>query len=62
MAGKRHTELYDRKDKEYGWRVKSANGNTTDTAGEGFTTKAGAKKAALREHPDLPLVDKTKPR
>ena len=36
-------EIYTRKDGEYSWRLKSGNGQTIATAGEGFKTKAGAQ-------------------
>jgi uncharacterized protein YegP (UPF0339 family) len=63
MAGRRHSETYPRRDGDFGWRVKSKNGNITATSGEGFKTEAGAEKAVRREYPDLPLVEKkSKPR
>ena len=37
-------QIYTRKDGEYSWRLKSGNGQTIATAGEGFTTKEGAQK------------------
>lgn len=36
-------QIYKRTDKQYGWRLKSANGQTIAIGGEGFTTKAGAQ-------------------
>ena len=36
-------QIYTRKDGEYSWRLKSGNGQTIATAGEGFTTKAAAQ-------------------
>jgi uncharacterized protein YegP (UPF0339 family) len=35
-------EIYTRKDGEFSWRLKSGNGQTIASAGEGFKTKAGA--------------------
>lgn len=62
MAGRRRVETYDRRDGDFGWRRISVNGNITATGGEGYTTKAGAEKAARRENPGIPVVDKTKKR
>lgn len=36
-------EIYTRKDGEFSWRLKSGNGQTIASAGEGFTTKSGAQ-------------------
>jgi uncharacterized protein YegP (UPF0339 family) len=36
-------QIYKRTDGEYGWRLKSANGQTIAIAGEGFKAKAGAE-------------------
>jgi uncharacterized protein YegP (UPF0339 family) len=62
MATRRHGELYERRDGDIGWRVRSANNNTTAWSGEGFKKKSAAEKALKREFPDLPIVDKAKKR
>jgi len=36
-------ELYQGKDTQYYWRLKSGNGQTIAVGGEGYTTKAGAQ-------------------
>jgi uncharacterized protein YegP (UPF0339 family) len=62
MAGKRHAETYERRDGNYGWRRVSANGNITATGGEGYRTEEGARRAAERENPGLPIKKSTRKR
>lgn len=38
---------------EWRWRVTAGNGRIVDTPGESFASKANAKRAAIRQHPDL---------
>jgi len=56
MAGRRHVETYKRRDGDFGWRRVSTNGNITATSGEGYTTEAGAERAAKRENRELPVT------
>jgi uncharacterized protein YegP (UPF0339 family) len=37
-------EIYQGANGEYRWRLKSGNGQTIATGGEGYTTKAGATR------------------
>ena len=55
---KRRVQLYERRDKDWGWRRLSANNNITATSGEGYSTPIGAERAAKRENPGLPVVKK----
>jgi len=54
--------IYRRSDGQYGWRLKSSNGQTIATAGEGFVTKSGAENgvaAVKRDAPGAPTQDDT---
>lgn len=44
--------VYKNKGGEYTWHLKSSNGQTTATAGEAFSSKESAKRAAeaVKEH------------
>ncbi len=55
---RRRVQLYERRDKDWGWRRLSANNNITATSGEGYSTPIGAERAAKRENPGLPVVKK----
>ncbi len=53
-------ELYKGNDSQYRWRLKSSNGQTIATGGEGYTTKAGAENgiaAVKRDAPSAPIAD-----
>ena len=55
-------ELYKDARGEYRWRLKSANGQTIATGGEGYTSKAGAHNgidAVKRDAPDAAVGDLT---
>jgi uncharacterized protein YegP (UPF0339 family) len=55
-------ELYKDARGEYRWRLKSANGQTIATGGEGYTSKAGAQNgidAVKRDAPDAAVGDLT---
>ncbi|MBW3536918.1 MAG: DUF1508 domain-containing protein [Actinobacteria bacterium] len=57
-------EIYKRTDNQFGWRLKSANGQTIGIGGEGFATKSGAEngiKAVKRDAPTAPAMDLTQP-
>jgi uncharacterized protein YegP (UPF0339 family) len=41
-------EIFRREDGTWGWRLRAANGRIVATAGEGFTRKWSAKRAARR--------------
>jgi uncharacterized protein YegP (UPF0339 family) len=62
MPRRREVEVYQRRDGDYGWRRRSANGNITATSHEGYRSESGAERAARRENPDLPIVEKGKKR
>jgi len=44
MAGVGHTEIYLDKNNEYRWRMVAGNGRIVADSGEGYKTKANAKK------------------
>jgi uncharacterized protein YegP (UPF0339 family) len=53
-------ELYQDAKGEYRWRLKSANGQTIATGGEGYTSKGGAENgiaAVKRDAPGAPIED-----
>lgn len=55
-------ELYKDARGEYRWRLKSANGQTIATGGEGYTSKAGAQNginAVKRDAPDATVDDQS---
>jgi hypothetical protein len=55
-------EIYKRNDGDYGWRMKSANGQVIAIGGEGFKAKAGAENgiaAVKKDAPAAPTVDLT---
>ena len=55
-------EIYTRKDGEYSWRLKSGNGQTIATAGEGYKDKAGATNgiaAVQKDAADATIDDQT---
>lgn len=49
-------ELFQRADRQWSWRVRAANGRIVHTAGEGFTRRWSARRAARRNHPGHPIV------
>jgi uncharacterized protein YegP (UPF0339 family) len=54
--------IYKRTDGQFGWRLKSANGQTIAIGGEGFTSKDGAKNgiaAVKRDAPGATVQDDT---
>jgi len=57
---KKHIQLFKGKGKQpWRYRIVSANGQVTNPS-EGYSRKWNAKKAALRDHGPLPIVDLTK--
>lgn len=46
-------ELYLDSGASWRWRIVAANGKITDVPGESFSSKSNAKRAALRQHPEL---------
>ena len=55
-------ELYKDARGEYRWRLKSANGQTIATGGEGYTSKAGAQNginAVKRDAPNATVDDQS---
>lgn len=53
-------ELYKDSKGEYRWRLKSGNGQTIATGGEGYTSRAGAQNgiaAVKRDAPNAPVDD-----
>ena len=46
-------ELYLDASASWRWRIIAANGKTVDVPGESFSTKSNAKRAAVRQHPEL---------
>jgi len=46
--------IYKRTDGEFGWRLKSANGETIAIGGEGFKTKESAKTGIAAVKKDAP--------
>lgn len=55
-------EIYKRSDSQYSWRLKSANGQTIATAGEGYTQKSSAQNgidAVKRDAPSASVKDLT---
>lgn len=47
-------QIYKRSDGDYGWRLKSANGQTIAIGGEGFKSKAGAENGIAAVKKDAP--------
>jgi len=57
---KKHIQLFKGKGKQpWRYRIVAGNGETTSPS-EGYSRKWNAKKAALRDHPGLPIVDLSK--
>lgn len=50
-------ELYQGSDKQYRWRLKSANGQVIATGGEGYVSKAGAQNGIDAVKRDAPSAD-----
>lgn len=46
-------ELYTDASASWRWRIVAGNGRIVDVPGESFSNKANAKRAAVRQHPDL---------
>jgi len=38
---------------EHRWRVIAGNGRVTDVPGEGFASRSNARRAAIKQHPEL---------
>lgn len=55
MVAKFH--IYKRSDGDYGWRLKSANGQTIAVGGEGFKSKDGAKTGIAAVKKDAPTAE-----
>jgi len=55
MAQRRlpYLELFPDSAGEWRWHVRASNGRITDSGGEGFASKSNAKRAGLRQHPEL---------
>jgi uncharacterized protein YegP (UPF0339 family) len=47
-------QIYTRQDGQYGWRLKSANGQVIAIGGEGFVSKDGAKNGIAAVKRDAP--------
>lgn len=54
-----HIEIYRDPDLQYRWRRRAANGEIT-AQGQAHRFKFAAKRAARKQFPGLPIVDKTK--
>lgn len=55
-------EVYEREDGEFDWRRVARRGNLPDeivagSAGQGYTNRAAARRAAEHENAGLPVVD-----
>jgi uncharacterized protein YegP (UPF0339 family) len=48
-----YIELYLDSSALWRWRIRAANGRVTDVPGESFSSKSNAKRAAVRQHPEL---------
>jgi uncharacterized protein YegP (UPF0339 family) len=46
-------ELYTDSSASWRWRVVASNGKNVDIPGESFSSKSNAKRAAVRQHPEL---------
>jgi uncharacterized protein YegP (UPF0339 family) len=57
MAGTEHVDVYLDAGGEWRWRRVAANNQVTAVSGEGYTRKADAREAAVRENPGLSIED-----
>lgn len=59
MIKQKHIEIYlDRGGKRFRYRLISANGENLSNAGQSYASRGGARRAAKREHPGIPIVSK----
>jgi uncharacterized protein YegP (UPF0339 family) len=59
MAGRvtgARVEIYQDKGRQWRYRKVAKNGQITNTPGEGYASRQGARRAAKREHPTMPIV------
>lgn len=61
MSDRLHMEIYEDRAHEWRWRIVALNGRTLADSGEGYATRASAKRAgttliATIEHHGVPLL------
>lgn len=56
MAKTKAIEVYLDRAGKYRYRLLSAHGEVLATPGQGYASRGGARRAAKRDHPGIPIV------